>query len=75
MDQGVSDPFHPKNVCAVLSIDKFHNCPAFLPKSMTRLYVTFVDVCAYLFKNVAHFFFQILVSDRRRYTNNFNCVS
>ena len=67
--------FNPKNVCAVLPIDKFHNCPVFLPKSMTRLYLTFVDVYdVNLSKNIAHFIFQILVSDRRRYTNNFNSV-
>ena len=30
---------------------------------------------AYCFKNIAHFAFQILVSDVRRYTSNFNSVS
>ena len=64
--------FYPKNVCVVLPIDKFYNRSVFLPKSMTGLYVTFIDIYTYFSKNIVRFIFQILVSDRRRYTNNFN---
>ena len=67
--------FYPKNVCTVLPIDKFYNRPVFLPKSVTVLCVTFIDIYSYFFKNIVHFTFQILVVDRRRYTNNFSSVS
>ena len=44
--------FYPKNVRAVLPIDKRYNCPVFLPKSVTGLYVTFVDIYAYFSKKL-----------------------
>ena len=65
----VSDP---KNVHTVLSIDIFYNRYVFLPKLVTDLYVTFIDIYACFSKNVALFVFRILVSDRQMYTNDFN---
>ena len=44
-------------------------------KSVTGLYITFIDIYAYFSKNIAHFVFQILVSDTRTYINDFNSVS
>ena len=75
MDQGVSESFYPKNACAVLPIDRFDNRFVFLLKSVTGMYLTFIDIYTYFFEKIAHVAFQTLVSDRRRYTNNFNSVS
>ena len=47
----------------------------FLPELVTGLYVLFIDIYAYFSKINVHFVFQILVSDRQRYINDFDSVS
>ena len=44
---------HPKNVHEVLPIKKLYNRSLFFPTSVTRLYVTFIDIHAYFIKNMA----------------------
>lgn len=44
---------HPKNVHAVLPINKTYNRSVFFPTSVANLYVTFMDIYAYFIKNTA----------------------
>ena len=69
--------FNPKNVCVVVPIDKFHNCPVFLPKSFTpvrhvclglHLSLTYNLFC----KNTSVFTQLFTLSYSRNYSRNYS---
>lgn len=58
-------------------INKLYVRPVFLThvlpvKSVTGVYVTFIDTNIYLSKIIVHFILKSSVSDTQRYTNDFN---
>ena len=65
--------FYPKNNCAILPINNFTIILSFVLSWWQAC--MFIDIYTYFSKHIVHYVFQILVSDRRRCTSDFNSIS